>query len=228
MSHLPLQPTQNSFSAKITEKKNGARDERRAKGEEHGQDGLRGVGYQSVRVGKKIGCESIFNFRLEQGKYSKNGRVSIKINDKNKTTGRRTTESRRILRINAKNQSKSIKITEKSNKYIYFNRIFGYNPIILNGMKGFRMSKNNIDLRKTATIDDIIDLENRLLGVRGILDAFSASLEVGIDNSEEALALVRDLITDTIIKKDIEMLKVKVEYVFGVCSDVYHGEVCDA
>ncbi|SFV63610.1 hypothetical protein MNB_SV-14-1036 [hydrothermal vent metagenome] len=87
------------------------------------------------------------------------------------------------------------------------------------------MLKNNIDLRKTATVDDIISLERKILGIVGIIDSFAVSSEITTDNSPEAFELIRDAIHNTIINVDITLLKERVEYMFEICSEVYHGEV---
>ena len=186
------------------------------------------IEFDSKEVSKKTRCISSSTFSMENKRYPKRQNENYGVIFRTRRKKPTIKSCWRISHCLGKNKGKfnnSIEYLILLKYLSFFLKYKQYNPIMLNGMKGFKMSKIQIDLRNTATIDDIIDLEKKLLGVRGILDAFSACLEAGVDNSTEALALVRDLITDTIIQKDIEMLKEKVEYMFWVCSDVYHGEV---
>ena len=202
----------------IINKKNGDVNERRT---EHNQEGLRGVGNNSKGISRKIKHWSVICFRVEQRKQkdTKWDTFSLRTSYRKQSTQKRIKDNRRVQK-NTK-QNKIINIFLISDKKLDFVLKLDYNPIILK-IKGLCMT-NHIDLRKTATIDDIIDLEKKLLGIMGILDAFALSSEIGVDNNTEALALVRDSILDSIINQDIKMLKEKVSYMFGVCSDVYHG-----
>ena len=88
------------------------------------------------------------------------------------------------------------------------------------------MSKGQINLKKTVSRDDIeLGIEYKLLGLKGLLDGLSYTDNGGFDNISEAFAFLRDSI-DGIIRDEIEPLKEKTEYMFGICSQLYHyGEV---
>ncbi len=211
----------------IFKKNSGDVNERR----EHCQEGLRGTFHNSNRISQAVRCGNVSYFRMEKRKNSKNGRVGFKAYVGKQRATEAVKKNKRGLVGNSENRIKYNKKFIKQEKILYFFLFLEYNPIILK-IKGLKMlqttqSSKTIDLRKTTTVDDIVDLEKKLLGVMGILDAFSLSSEIGAENSTEALALVRDSILDTIINQDIKMLKEKVSYMFGVCSDVYHGgELC--
>ena len=193
---------------------------------EYNRKGLSEDGLNTKNFSRRIGSHDTGSISMENkrdskrqtknyGTYVGNSRKKCAYSELQKLSvdNARNKQNVRILYLFVTN----VTYLRKNETFVY------YNPIMLKGMKGFRMSTNNIDLRKTTTVDEIIDLEKKLLGVMGILDAFSLSSEIGAENSTEALALVRDSILDTIINQDIKMLKEKVSYMFGVCSDVYHG-----
>ena len=206
MSHLP----QNY--AKIVLKHTKAKDERREKGAEHGQESLRGVGYQSNRVSEKIRCKSIFNFRLEQRKYTENDSISIGAYNRDESAEIKITESRRILRTNARIRHKETKYLEYS---IFINnliRFFGYNPIIFNSkVKGFQMELN---LHKTIYADDITNgIERNLKGVIFLLNSVEASIDSGSSHSVEGFALIAKTIQE-MIDTDLQTIKDGVDYMF--------------
>jgi len=188
------------------------------------------TGYQSVGISQRIGDNNWCSCKMEYCKNAKNSREMFRVHVKSSSTKSATRKDKRIQRSITKNIVFSVK---KYNILIIISYLskntakYNYNPIVpnnQNGAKGFRMKK--IDLQRTATVETITNLEMKLLGVQGILDAFSASLNVGLTNPEEALAILRDLISDTIIDKDIKMLKDSVGYMFDICSSLYHdGEV---
>jgi len=182
------------------------------------------AGYQSVGISSKIRSRNISSFRMEKWENTKNGSISIRVNVRKQKTTKTATKNKRNLGNNSENKINNMFFSIKTKKTLDFFRFLEYDPIVLNGAKGFKMKK--IDLQRTATVETITNLEMKLLGVQGILDAFSASLNVGLTNPEEALAILRDLISDTIIDKDIKMLKDSVGYMFDICSSLYHdGEV---
>jgi len=220
MSHL------NPNYAKISPKTSGDKHERRAKGKEHGTESLRGVGYQPIRISTKIRYWSLFNFKMEQWRKNPiSSTSSIRINVRKQRTKTEAKNNRRFYNFVGNKKQKINKIPKKETYLSYLFLFLNYNPIKLNGLKGYKMLKNNIDLRKTATVDDIISLERKILGIVGIIDSFAVSSEITTDNSPEAFELIRDAIHNTIINVDITLLKERVEYMFEICSEVYHGEV---
>jgi len=225
MSYLSLNP-KNDIISKSNHK--GYKYER----SQYSKKSLSRTGYQSVGISQRIGDNNWCSCKMEYCKNAKNSREMLRVHVKISSTKSATRKDKRIQRSITKNIVFSVK---KYNILIIISYLskntakYNYNPIVpnnQNGAKGFKMSKiQQIDLRKTATVDDIINLEQKILGIRGILDAFGTSIDLGLENPQEALALVRDTITHTIIQKDIEMLKDKIEYMFGVCASIYHGEV---
>jgi len=187
---------------------------------------LSGIEFDSNRVSQRARCIRLCCLSMENTRDTKRQK-------KNYGAYAQITRKREDVKNNSRLSQNYRKINYKFrnlNKYFtilnYLSFLLtnlNYNPIMLNGMKGFKIQ---IDLRKTATVDDIINLEQKILGIRGILDAFGTSIDLGLENPQEALALVRDTITHTIIQKDINELKDKIEYMFGVCASIYHdGEV---
>ena len=209
----------NPLNHVIINKKIGGINERRA---EYCQEGLRRIGYQSIRVGKTIRCWNISHFRMEKRKNSKDGRVSIETYVRKQRATKSVTKNKRNVGDNSTNKIKYTLFSIKQEKMLYFFLILEYNPIMLKGMKGFKMSTKNTQQQKSHLKKLVMGseiehgIEWKLRGVYALLDA----LEMADSVQPTAFNALANMVLDSI--KDLEALRVRVDYMFGCAVD---GEV---
>jgi hypothetical protein len=226
MSHLPTTPTPNPFYAKISIKNGVNNHAKRAKGAKHGKESLRGAGYQSVGVSQQARCYHGGHCTMEFKRNSQYGKKSFRIYAEGSQARTAVKNCEGVSQSVTRYKQYLVNLCNSLSIISFLSNFTNnllYNPLIPLGVKGFHMEQIKIDLRKTITSDNIeMNLERKLKGFIFLLDSLEVSIEAGNSNSMEGFALMSEMVKN-LIDDDIKTLKEHTNYMFDVCSRVYHG-----